>query len=90
MTRPANPARRHVDWCAEGHRCGLGEHRSPPHIATVPGVGRVVITRVHAASGREYAEVRLTLALSGDEPRARGQLLRLMHWLVLAVSHARR
>lgn len=90
MTRSHSPVRTHAAWCAEGHRCGLGEHRSAPHIATVPGAGRVVITRVRAASGREYAEVRLTVALSGNEPRARGQLLALMRALVLAVTRARR
>jgi hypothetical protein len=82
--------RQHADWCAEGYRCGLGEHRSHPHIATVPGAGRVVITRVRAASGQEYAEVRLTVALAGEEPRARWQLLALMRGLVLALSRARR
>jgi hypothetical protein len=81
--------RPHAGWCAEGHRCGLGEHRSHPHIAAVPGTGRVVITRVRAASGREYAEVRLTMELSAHEPRARGQLLALMRGLVAVVSRAR-
>jgi hypothetical protein len=87
MTAVALP---HAAWCSGDYRCGLGEHRSHPHIAAVPGAGRVVITRVRAASGREHAEVRLTVELSGDEPRARGQLLALMRGLVLAVSRARR
>lgn len=82
--------RRHAAWCTGDRRCGLGEHRSAPHIANVLGAGRVVITRVRAASGREYAEVLLTVELAGDEPRARGQLLRLMRGLAVAVSRARR
>jgi hypothetical protein len=70
--------RQHVDWCAEGHRCGLGEHRSHPHVVEVPGAGRVVLTRVQSRDGREHAEIRATVRLSADEPRARWQLARLM------------
>lgn len=83
-------SRRHADWCASGHGCKLGEHRSVPHVAALPGAGRVVVTRVRGVSGREYAEVRLTVALAGEEQRARGQLARLMRGLVAVVSHARR
>jgi hypothetical protein len=70
--------RRHADWCAEGHRCGLGEHRSHPHVVEVPGAGRVVVTRVQSRDGREHAEIRATVRLSAHEPRARWQLARLM------------
>jgi hypothetical protein len=70
--------RRHVDWCAEGHRCGLGEHRSAPHVVEVPGAGRVVLTRVRGMDGREHAEVRATVALSGHEMWARWQLAQLL------------
>lgn len=83
------PARQHVGWCAEGAACGLGEHRSAPHVSHVPGVGRVTVTRVRAG-GRDHAEVRLTVTLSGDEGRARWQLVELMRGLVVAVSRARR
>jgi hypothetical protein len=70
--------RRHADWCAQGHRCGLGEHRSHPHIVEVPGAGRVVLTRVRGMDGREHAEVRATVALSGHEMWARWQLAQLL------------
>jgi hypothetical protein len=78
--------RRHVDWCAGGTSCELGEHRSHPHTIGLPGAGRIVITRVRTASGREHAEVRLTLSLAGEESQARGQLALLARGLVVALS----
>lgn len=74
-------ARKHADWCAQGTTCGLGEHRSRPHMVDVPGAGRAVLTRVRAESGREWAEIRVTVPLSGFEPRARWQLARLLSGL---------
>jgi hypothetical protein len=65
----------HPSWCAQGHRCGLGEHRADPLTIAIPGHGRATLTRVHGADGREHAEVRLTVALAADEPTARVQLL---------------
>lgn len=82
-------ARAHADWCAEGHRCGLGEHRSAPHIVEVPGAGRVVLTRIQGLDGREHAEITATVALSAYEPRARAQLARLMAELSRLLSRAR-
>ncbi|WP_433051688.1 hypothetical protein [Dactylosporangium sp. CS-033363] len=64
----------HPAWCAQGHRCGLGEHRGAPLTVEVPGLGRAVLTRVQDADGREHAEVRLTVALDADDLTARVQL----------------
>ena len=62
----------HPQWCARGHHCGLGEHRSAP--ITVDGPrGVVVLTRVLAADGREHAEIRLRVALAPGG-RARSHL----------------
>ena len=66
--------RRHPDWCAAGHRCGLGEHRAAPITITVPRAGAATLTRVRATDGTEHAEIRLTLALTDYEPAARAQL----------------
>ncbi|GAB3862901.1 hypothetical protein ACFPIJ_55185 [Dactylosporangium cerinum] len=73
--RGAVDTQRHPDWCAGGHRCGLGEHRADPLTIAIPGYGRATLTRVRAADGREHAEVRLTVALADAEPCARVQLL---------------
>jgi hypothetical protein len=73
--RAALRAGKHPEWCAEGHRCNLGEHRAEPLIIAIPGYGRATLTRVQAADGREHAEVRLTVALADAEPCARVQLL---------------
>ena len=68
----------HTAWCAGGHRCNLGEHRSDPLTVTVPGAGSAVLTRVRAAGGTEYAEIRLLATLPGDEPAARLRLAALL------------
>lgn len=78
----------HPVWCARGHRCGLGEHRSEPHVVVVPGIGRVVITRVHAA-GRQHAEVLLRLELHDVEGRARWQLGVLLAGMGRVLGRAR-
>jgi hypothetical protein len=65
---------RHPVWCARDQRCGIGEHRAEPIVATVPGAGRVVLTRVQASNGRQYAEVRLCVGLDDSETVARQQL----------------
>lgn len=70
--------RRHPEWCARGHRCGLGEHRSDPHAVDVPGVGRMVVVRVLATDGTEHAEVRGSVRLPEHEGWARRRLLRLL------------
>lgn len=79
---------RHPDWCAQGHLCGLGEHRARPIALEHPGLGRVVLTRVRARDGREHAEVRLTVALAGTEPVARHQLLTLTNDLDMVLTRA--
>ncbi|GAA3286173.1 hypothetical protein GCM10020218_047540 [Dactylosporangium vinaceum] len=47
----------HPAWCARGHRCNLGEHRATPAVMQVDGVGKVLVTRVLGANGRERLEV---------------------------------
>ena len=69
---------RHPAWCPADDRCSLGEHRSTPIVTDVAGAGRAVVTRVLARDGREWAEVRVRLALSDVEPRARWQLAVLL------------
>lgn len=78
----------HPAWCADGHRCGLGEHRSDPHVVDVEGAGRAVVTRVLGADGREWVEVRVRLELSSSEPRARWQLVELLRWLGTTLHRA--
>ncbi|GGM43938.1 hypothetical protein ACFFX1_24160 [Dactylosporangium sucinum] len=80
----------HPSWCAGGHRCALGEHRADPVIVALPGLGRVALTRVRAADGREHAEVRLTVALAAAEPHARRQLLALTNHLTHVLQLATR
>ncbi|MFG2043139.1 hypothetical protein [Dactylosporangium sp. NPDC048998] len=88
--RAARAAQRHPDWCAQGHRCNLGEHRADPLVIALPGYGRATLTRVRGADGREHAEVRLTIALADDEPCARVQLLGLARDLAAIIGRATR
>lgn len=69
---------RHPAWCATGHRCGLGEHRSHPHPVDAD---RMVLTRVRDSRGQQWAEVRIRLPLAGDDRAAAGQLVRLVQLL---------
>jgi hypothetical protein len=69
---------RHPDWCARGHRCGLGEHRSDPIGVQIPGSGHARLTRVQGADGREHAEIRMQVALPASEPHARYRLAALL------------
>lgn len=78
----------HTEWCGGGHRCGLGEHRSVPHVVVVPGA-RAVITRVRDRRGRQHAEVRLRLVLADAEPDARRQLEQLLRDLPPVLERAR-
>lgn len=78
----------HTDWCAGGHRCQLGEHRADPLIVDIPGAGRVVLTRIRTAGGREYAEVRATVSLARTDPAARRQLGSLITNVATALRRA--
>jgi hypothetical protein len=71
----------HTAWCTAGHRCNLGEHRSAPIIAELPGHARAVLTRVRAANGSEHAEIRIRVSLHPTEPAARRQLAALLSGL---------
>ena len=68
----------HTTWCAQGHRCGLGEHRSTPHTVHLPGAGTAVLTRVLNANRQQYAEVRLRLVLDHNDATARQQLAAIL------------
>jgi hypothetical protein len=76
----------HPEWCAGGHRCGLGEHRADPVIVDVDGVGRLVLTRVQGRDGRQHADVRVTAELVEHEGYARLQLARLVERLTAALG----
>ncbi|WP_426505419.1 hypothetical protein ACPPVO_47200 [Dactylosporangium sp. McL0621] len=77
----------HPEWCAQGHRCGLGEHRADPLTIAVPGLGRATLTRVQV-DGREHAEVRLTVALADDDLTARVQLAGVVRDLQTVIGRA--
>ncbi|WP_033343670.1 hypothetical protein [Catenuloplanes japonicus] len=68
----------HTAWCAADHRCGLGEHRGAEIVVDLARHGRAVVWRTRTDNGREYAEVRLWVALAPHETRARRQLLAML------------
>ena len=90
MTTPTRRRAGHPDWCAQGHRCQLGEHRAEPLALAIPGLGRATLTRVRGTDGREHAEVTLTVALADAEPCARVQLLGLATDLKTVLGRATR
>jgi hypothetical protein len=51
----------------------MGEHRAEP-ITLTGDLGRVVLTRVRTADGRQHAEITVTVRLGDTEPVARQQL----------------
>ncbi|MFE7869210.1 hypothetical protein ACFUYE_02535 [Micromonospora humida] len=78
----------HTGWCARGHRCNLGEHRSEEIVIDLPGHARAVLVRVRTVAGREHAEIRLRVALAPAEPAARRQLAGLLGDLRHVVTRA--
>ena len=69
----------HPDWCAQGHACGLGEHRAQPVTLDAGNSGVVVLTRVLAANGRQHVEIRTRITLTNaGEVHARAQLARIL------------
>lgn len=54
--------RGHTGWCAEDHRCGLGEHKSEP-LAFPASYGSLVATRILTRAGSEVLEVRANIRL---------------------------
>lgn len=77
---------RHTEWCGGGHLCGLREHRAEPLVVDVEGVGRLVLTRVLGADGRQHAEVRISAELGEHDEVARRRLERLLGRLVAALG----
>jgi hypothetical protein len=75
----------HPDWCAQGHRCGLGEHRAQPVRLDLAHRGAIVLTRVLAADGHQHVEIRTRISLADDRPRAH-----LAHILLELDAHLRR
>jgi hypothetical protein len=82
-SRPAG----HPDWCARGHRCGLGEHRAEPVTLSAGLAGTVVLTRVLAADGRQHVEVLTRIRLADGESQS---CAHLAHVLVELDAHLRR
>jgi hypothetical protein len=78
----------HPEWCARGHHCGLGEHRSLPVVAELDNIGRVVLTRVLGRDGRERMEITGSAYLSPTEPVARRQLQDTLTGLVGVLQRA--
>lgn len=70
--------RTHTAWCARGHSCALDEHRAEPVVVKVRALGHAVVTRVAAPDGRQYAEIRLRVALPDNEPNARTRMTSLL------------
>jgi hypothetical protein len=68
----------HPDWCAQGHHCGLGEHQAAPIVLDVPGRGRVVLTRIMAADGRQHVEIRTGVTLADGDHAARAHLAMIL------------
>lgn len=76
MTRPIS----HPDWCTRGFHCtanpgsptlpARGEHRGEPQRIDTSW-GGIIATLVASANGRAYVEIRLSVAIPADEPRAR-------------------
>ena len=63
----------HTRWCARGHHCNLGEHRSLPARWQTP-YGSIVATLVHNIStGRAYLELRASITIPTNETAARRQ-----------------
>ncbi|WP_326549919.1 hypothetical protein [Micromonospora sp. NBC_01813] len=75
MKRRQSP---HTDWCARDHRCNLAEHRAPSLTIHLDGGGVAVLTRVKSASGREHADVTLSVPLADSNLAARRQLAGLL------------
>lgn len=78
-----NRKTQHPDWCAADHTCTAarpgGEHRADPHTLRVPGAGSAVLTRIQTeATGRQHAEVILSVTLPAAEDAARVRLAALL------------
>ena len=76
--RPAPRPGEHPDWCAQGHQCGLGEHRAEPVRLDAPGRGVIVLTRVQAANGLQHVEIRTRIRLAHGEAASRVHLARIL------------
>lgn len=76
----------HPEWCARGHRCGLGEHRAHPVVMQVEGVGKVLLTRVLGANGRERMELTGSAYLNVRGAAARRQVDRTLRGFAHVLS----
>src|SRR5262245_10123954 len=76
MARPSRD--RHPDWCAQGHHCGLGEHQAAPIVLDIAGRGRIVLTRILAANGRQHVEIRTGVTLADGDHAARAHLAHIL------------
>ena len=78
----------HPDWCAGGHRCGLGEHRADELVIDV-GHDRLILTRIRGRDGRQFAEIRASVQLPDHDGYARLHLIRLINRLARAIGARR-
>lgn len=67
---------KHPTWCAQGHRCGLGEHRSE----AIPVHDRLVFVLVESERGAKWVEFRGSARLGTE-----GQAQQLASALSLAL-----
>jgi hypothetical protein len=70
----------HPDWCGQGHRCGLGEHRSEP--IPLPG-GLVLVLVQRYGSARRWVEFTGSAMLTNTDQA--GQLTAALDLAVRAV-----
>lgn len=83
----------HPHWCARDHRCTAnvmpaGEHTSIPEV-WVTAEGRVVGTRHLGRDGRDWAEIRHVMPLSGSEEQREQMMRELMagaNWALAEVA----
>lgn len=76
----------HPDWCAQDHRCNMGEHRSEPMVFRA-AYGAMVVTRIRDRRA-DWLEARVMARLDPSAPLARDTAGRLVVALDLAVRDA--
>jgi hypothetical protein len=86
--RPGHPVRPARPMPNPGRVDGSDAERAEPVIVIAPALGSYTLTRVQAANGREYAEMRLSIPLPGGTTAARAHLAHLLNLLNLFVRHA--
>jgi hypothetical protein len=78
----------HPEWCARGHKCNLGEHRSLPNVVELDGVGKVLVTRVLSRNGRERMEMTGSMYLAPTAHDARRQVNQTLNGFAAVMNRA--